>query len=110
MSLLDDAIDALLQQKLWLEENWTRLEGGCNSDADRAALIGSYVRARDQWNDAETKNLVMNDAELSGYIKQLGEVRKQLEDDMAALAEISDVLNNIAKGIEAGSKIVRLLA
>jgi hypothetical protein len=29
---------------------------------------------------------------------------------MAALAEISDVLNNIAKGIEAGSKIVRLLA
>jgi hypothetical protein len=51
----------------------------------------------------------MNDAELSGYVKQLGEVRKQLEDDLVALAEISDVLNNIAKGVEAGSKIVRLL-
>jgi hypothetical protein len=66
------------------------------------ACQGSVERRRN-------KNLVMNDAELSGYVKHLGEVRKQLEDDLVALAEISDALNNIAKGVEAGSKIVRLL-
>ena len=109
MSVRDDALDALLQQKLWMEENWSRLEAACESDEDRAVLRASYARARDQWSEAETKNLVMNDAEISGLLTQLAQVRKRVEDDMAALAEIGDVLNSIAGGIEVGAKIVRML-
>jgi hypothetical protein len=109
MSLRDDAIEALLRQKLWIEENWTRLDAACQSDVEKATLIASYTKARDLWNEAETKNLVMNEGEIAGLLDQLGEVRKQVEDDLAALAEVGDVLNRIAKGVEVGSKIVRLL-
>ena len=109
MSVRDDAIDALLQQKLWIEENFTRLEAACESDEEKAALLGSYARAVELWNDAETKNLVMNDGEVTGLLTQLAQVRRRVEDDLAALEDVSQVLNNIATGIQVGTSIVRLL-
>jgi len=109
MSLRDDAIDALLRQKLWIEENWSRLEAACHSDLEKATLIASYAKARELWSVAETKNLVMNDGEVSGLLTQLAAVRRRVENDLAALAEVSDILERIAKGVELGSKIVLLL-
>jgi hypothetical protein len=109
MSLRDDAIDALLQQKLWIEENFTRLDAACASDEEKAALRGSYARAVELWNDAETKNLVMNDGEVTGLLTQLAQVRQRIEDDLATLDDVSNVLNHIATGIQVSSSIVRLL-
>ena len=109
MSLRDDAIEALLQQKLWIEDNWTRLEGGCKSEEEKAVLRGSYVRARDQYNDAINKSLVMNEGEITGLLDQLVKARKHAEDDLAALAGVADVLDKIAQGVEVGGKILRLL-
>src|SRR5260370_34396548 len=109
MSRRDDAIGALLQQKRWMGENWRRLDAACKSDLEKATLIASYTKARDLWNEAETKNMVMNEGAISGLLTQLAEVRKRMEDELAALADVSDVLGKIASGVEVGAKIVRLL-
>jgi hypothetical protein len=39
----------------------------------------------------------------------LAEIRNRVDDDLAVLADVSDTLDRIAKGVEIGSRIVRLL-
>jgi hypothetical protein len=110
MSLLDDAIDALLDHKEWIEEHYAELAAACHTDVEKAILKNAYAQAQAQWNEAETKNLVMNDAEIAGLIGQLTKIRENLEDELISLANIAGVLEKVASGVEAGAKIVRLLS
>src|SRR5260370_18256493 len=105
MSRRDDAIGALLEQKLCMAEKWSRLDAACKSDLEKATLIASYTKARDLWNEAETKNMVMNEGAISGLLTQLAEVRKRMEDELAALADGTDVLGKIATDLAVGANI-----
>ncbi|HEY1206606.1 MAG: hypothetical protein ABSH46_08885 [Bryobacteraceae bacterium] len=57
----DDAIDALLQQKLQLEEHLPALLAACKTDAEAAALRSSYQHAVNQWNTAVNQKLVADE-------------------------------------------------
>jgi hypothetical protein len=109
MATLDDAIDALLAHKEWMEEHYAELLAACHTELEKAAVKNSYIQAQEQWSTAETKNLVINDAQIGGLIDQLTKVRKNLEDELANLAGVAGILNKLASGVEAGAKIVLLL-
>jgi len=105
----DDAIDALLQQKLQLEEHLPALLAACKTDAEAAALRSSYQHAVNQWNTAVNQKLVADEALLGVLVGQLADIRTQVETAIANADEFSSVLNRIVAGITVGGKILMLL-
>ena len=105
----DDAIDALLQQKLQIEEQLPALLGACQTDAERATVKGAYQRAVDQWNTAVTKSLVADQNSLRTLVGQLGDIREQIQSAIKQADDLGSILNRIVGGIAVGSKIVMAL-
>ncbi len=105
----DEITDALLQQKQLLEEHFSDLLAACQSDAERAALRGSYQRATDQWNAAVNATLRTDDPLLRGLIGDLNDVQEDVKSLVAAGDDLARILNKITAGIGIGAKIVALL-
>ena len=64
VSTRDQALAALLAQKVQIEDNLMALKRACSSDVERAALAGAYNSAADQYEAALTKALIVNDGEV----------------------------------------------
>lgn len=110
VSTRDQALAALLAQKVQIEDNLMALKGACSSDVERAALANAYNSAADQYEAALTKALIINDGEVLQNIDGMKAIQDQIQDAIDQAAAIGRILNDIASGIQIGSKIISLMA
>jgi hypothetical protein len=105
----DDIIDALQRQKQQLEEQMAVLLPRCQTDAESAALKGSYSRALQQWNEAVNTVLRADDPLMAGFVSDLNSLQDEINDMIAKADDLGAVLSKVATGIGIGAKILALV-
>ena len=99
---------ALRKQFRAIDENIDALRDRCTTDAQRQQLADDWAQAQKNYIEAGNRLFDGAEEDVKRLYEKLGEAQGEIDESMAEIRKIDQVLDKIARAVRIGKRLVKL--